>query len=107
MFEAGRSVTYDQLDDDFQMWFLGESGVVRIRASDCAVGMTVPCREFVEGVRAFILSFANEIALRVPAALEWESLAVVKEVVERRGVRLEVRRPGEQGRDRAAVGRKR
>jgi hypothetical protein len=82
-FAPGASTKYDQLDDDLQIHFSGEDEVVRMAASDRSGVLLVPRAAFQEGVLAFLCGMAGAIEHRLREALEWESLAALREVAAR------------------------
>lgn len=79
-FIVGGKVRYEQLDDDRQIDFFSEPQDVRITANDQAVALVVPRAAFEQGVLRFLREFAAAINTRIAGALEWESLAPIKEV---------------------------
>jgi hypothetical protein len=82
-FAPGRSMTYEQLDDDLRIQFAAEGEAVRIMASDRPDAFLVPRAAFVRGVVVFLCAVGNALTERLSAAMDWQSMASLKEVMVR------------------------
>jgi hypothetical protein len=80
-FDPDANVTYEQRDDDRRIHFRGEEDVIRISANDPSQELVVPRQAFECGVIAFLCELASAIRCHVPALMEWQSLASLREVV--------------------------
>jgi len=71
--------TFRQSDDSLELTFVSRTGKVRISSNlrgsvDAEVGAT----DFFEGARDFIRRFARDAATRVPGALDWKDLSILR-----------------------------
>jgi hypothetical protein len=75
------SATYDQLDDNLQIHFVGEGDAIRVTASDHPEALRVPRAAFLQGILGFLCGLASAIKQRLGKLIEWESMAPLKEVM--------------------------
>lgn len=85
-FAPGATAKYQQLDDELEIQFSGEGEDVRITASDRPNAVVIPRSAFEHGVLTFLRGLTGAIAAQLSGALDWESLAPLKEMAARFGV---------------------